>query len=125
MKCWGLDGSGQLGNGPPLADALTPQTVAGLTGVTHLAAGGFHTLRAASGRHREVLGPGRLRPARRRQPRRLRHDAAAGAGLPAGDPVVAISGGESHTCAATQAGKLWCWGHNGFGQLGDNVASTT
>ena len=46
-------------------------------------------------------------------------------GLPAGDPVVAISGGESHTCAATQGGNLWCWGHNGFGQLGNNSTSNS
>jgi alpha-tubulin suppressor-like RCC1 family protein len=33
-----------------------------------------------------------------------------------------IAGG-SHTCGATEAGEVFCWGSNSFGQLGDN--STT
>ncbi len=123
VKCWGLDGSGQVGNGAPLADVLTPQTVLGLTGVTQIAAGGFHTcalLTAGTVKCWGQDGSGQL------------GDGAPGdfatapqpvIGLPGGDPVVAVSGGESHTCAATQARKLWCWGQNGFGQLGNNATT--
>ena len=46
---------------------------------------------------------------------------------PPGPPVpvatderfVAISAGESHTCAITEGGDAWCWGADHFGQLGD------
>lgn len=33
--------------------------------------------------------------------------------------VTSISASNSHTCALVSGGVLWCWGHNGYGQLGD------
>ncbi len=33
----------------------------------------------------------------------------------------AIGGGESHTCGVGTNGTMWCWGYNGFGQLGDGT----
>ncbi len=43
----------------------------------------------------------------------------ASASLPPLTGVVQVAGGESHTCALTQAGAVKCWGHNQKGQLGD------
>ncbi len=37
------------------------------------------------------------------------------------DPMVKIATGDSHTCAITQAGKLYCWGENTAGQIGDGT----
>ncbi len=39
-------------------------------------------------------------------------------GLP---PARALEGGDVHFCAITRANDVWCWGHNGFGQLGDGT----
>lgn len=30
-----------------------------------------------------------------------------------------IAAGSAHMCGITNAGRIWCWGHNGSGELGD------
>ncbi len=37
---------------------------------------------------------------------------------------VGLTAGESHTCARTAQGAVWCWGYNDFGQLGDGTKTT-
>src|ERR1035437_10916514 len=44
-------------------------------------------------------------------------------GLGSDSGVVAVSAGDSHVCAMTSVGVVWCWGYNASGRLGD--ASTT
>ena len=36
-----------------------------------------------------------------------------------------IAGGNNHACALDATGKAWCWGHDGYGQLGDGGATGT
>jgi alpha-tubulin suppressor-like RCC1 family protein len=43
-------------------------------------------------------------------------------GLPTG--VTAITAGTYHTCAIAN-GAAYCWGSNGFGELGDGTTTTT
>jgi alpha-tubulin suppressor-like RCC1 family protein len=42
------------------------------------------------------------------------------AGLPA---VVELALGEGHSCAREAEGRVWCWGQNDLGQLGDGTRS--
>src|SRR5437867_12416350 len=40
--------------------------------------------------------------------------------LPPNSRVVAVATGFSSSCALTQVGRMYCWGENRFGELGDS-----
>ena len=118
VSCWGFGAYGALGNGST-GNSHTPVPVQGLgTGVAHIAAGGGSVCALtdvgsvlcwgydAQGQ----LGDG------------PHPDGAHGASpievtaLPAAATAVAV--GDSHACAVTSPGAVWCWGLNTSGQLG-------
>jgi alpha-tubulin suppressor-like RCC1 family protein len=124
VKCWGFNGSGQLGDGSTATNSA-PVDVSGLTtGVAQVATGTFHTcaLTTAGGvKCWGNNGSGRLGDGTfttRTTPVNV-------TGLTSG--VAQIYGGGDHTCALTTSGGLKCWGLNTFGQVGDgtNVTRTT
>jgi len=50
----------------------------------------------------------------------------SGAELPAGQitglcPAASVSTAEGHTCGVSRIGRAFCWGYNGYGQLGDGT----
>jgi alpha-tubulin suppressor-like RCC1 family protein len=120
MRCWGHNGTGQLGDGTTTR-RLTPVTVSGLgSGVQAISAGHRHTcaltnagaVRCWGFNNFGQLGNGsttnQLTP-------------VTVSGL--GSSVQAISAGFLHTCALTNAGAVRCWGLNNFGQLGDGTTT--
>jgi len=38
-----------------------------------------------------------------------------------GEPVVELATGSNHSCALVASGRVWCWGRNDAGQLGDGA----
>ena len=52
-------------------------------------------------------------------------DSATGPELPADARLVAIEAGVAHACALDDAGAAYCWGSNGFGQLGADAGATS
>jgi alpha-tubulin suppressor-like RCC1 family protein len=137
--CWGSDWDGQLGlglagltphtcgNGTSSTPCrLTPYRVQGLPPVTSVAAGRDYTcailedatVRCWGTNFDDVLGIGD------RQIGRCDIAGVTEACLktPDGNPglndVVSIAPGDDHTCALTGSGEVWCWGTNGYGQLG-------
>jgi len=120
VKCWGLNSTGQLGNGEA-GDSGSPVEVSGLhDGRIAVAVGGGHAcaLSATGGvkcwgrNDRGQLGGGTN--ANQRTPVDV-------AGLP--ERIVAVTAGKDHTCALTVLGAVKCWGSNEFGQLGNGSAA--
>jgi alpha-tubulin suppressor-like RCC1 family protein len=118
MKCWGDNGSGELGDGTT-ADRPQPVAVSGLSNVARAAAGtGFNCAISSSGglscwgnNADGQLGNGTMTD---------RTTPGAVSGLSSGVTDVAL--GYSHACAVVSGG-VKCWGGNLFGQLGDGTES--
>ena len=122
LYCWGLDGSGQLGN---LADGdqSAPVQVAGAaTDWASVSTGDTHTCaRKTSGRlycwgldNAGQVGNGGTNTDQ---------------GTPAEVAGAAtdwstVSAGAFHTCARKTSGRLFCWGFDDAGQLGDGGTPT-
>jgi len=101
----------------PLPNDPVPVQVAGLTGVTGVAAGADisfairqdGTLLAWGANEEGQLGDG------------TKVDRTAPVQVPGLSGVVAAAAGESHTIVARQDGTVWAWGDNSRGQLGDGT----
>lgn len=117
VKCWGNNGSGQLGSGDT-ANQLLPATVSGLAGpVVAVAAGSSQTCALLTNGTLQCWGAGRLGDGTTTS----RSVPTTVSGL-AGS-VVKVSVGSSHICAVLTGGGLQCWGSNGNGQLGDGTTT--
>ena len=102
---------------------VTPVDVVGLaSGVTAMAAGGYHTCALTAGGGVKCWGITTM--ASWAMARRwIRITPVDVVGLASG--VAAVAAGGRHTCALTAAGGVKCWGENEYGQLGDGTTTDT
>jgi alpha-tubulin suppressor-like RCC1 family protein len=126
VYCWGLNAEGQLGDGTT-TNRTTPTLVAdgamGNSGVTAVDAGVYHTCALKGGqvycwgRNAEgQLGDGTT--TQRITPTLVADGEMGNSG------VTAVDAGLGHTCAL-KGGQVYCWGWNGYGQLGDGTATSS
>ncbi len=109
-------GDGTYGQLGPSPDDI-PATVAGLTGIKQVAAGGFSTIALKSDGTVWFLGESTLQHT---TPHGTPNAIASAVQVPGLSGIDAIVAGHRHFLALDyDGGRLFAWGHNGSGQLGD------
>jgi alpha-tubulin suppressor-like RCC1 family protein len=117
-RCWGENGSGQLGDGTRNA-ASTPVAVSGIGTAVAISGGSFHTCALLQGGAVNCWGlnwTGQL---------------GDGTGFDSNTPVpvsgidnaVSVDAGVVHSCAALADGTARCWGENSNGQIGNGTTA--
>jgi alpha-tubulin suppressor-like RCC1 family protein len=119
--CWGTNDKGELGDGTTTTHLAPVQVTALGTSVAEISASGRHacarksdgTLWCWGGNIAGELGDGTLID----RPTPVQVSAL-------GTALAEVSAGMNHdTCARTVEGRVWCWGVNGQGQLGDGTVT--
>jgi alpha-tubulin suppressor-like RCC1 family protein len=120
VLAWGLNGSGQLGNGTT-TDSSTPVAVSLPSGttVTAIAGGYYHSLALTS--TGQVLAWGSNSNGQLGNGTTTNSSTPVAVNLPSGTTVTAIAGGRAHSLALTSAGQVLAWGYNASGQLGNGT----
>ena len=121
VRCWGRNGSGQLGNGTNF-DSSIPVTTAGIENALALAAGGDSSC--------ALLSDGTARCWGLNDVGQLGNGTTATSLTPVtvtGITAVGLANGFRHACAVLANGGVRCWGGNTAGQLGNGTlaGSTT
>ncbi len=120
--CWGDNISGTVGDGTT-ENRSQPTQVVGLDAdASRLSAGQNHacvvlqdgTAKCWGANYDGELGDGTTTD---------RHEPTQVVGFPSGVVLSDIGTGRSHTCAVSRDGRIWCWGENLFGQLGDGTTT--
>jgi len=123
VYCWGRNDSGQLGLGNTTNRTTPVQIVLPGVSFSEVACGSASTCAVSTtgavycwGRNDTYqLGLGdttvRLLPALRSEP--------------AGVTMSRVALGGGHGCAASTTGRLWCWGFNNDGQVGDGTTTNS
>jgi alpha-tubulin suppressor-like RCC1 family protein len=147
VKCWGSNSQGQIG--APAAGTLgcsfpvsgaalscnAPVTVTGVAGVVSVTAGAEHTCALDTQGKVWCWGAGnegQLGDGGTVGSLSYRTSPQAVVGISGTNLAVAVSAGASHTSALTEvisittpASRVYCWGTNGRGQLGNGTSGTT
>ena len=132
VYAWGDNGNGQLGDNTLISQStpVAVNTASGISAlfgktVVALAAGGKHSLALCSDgtlvawglNTYGVLGDSTI--TQRNAP--VLVSTASGVSALFGKTVVTIAAGDRHSLALCSDGTLMAWGHNVYGQLGDNA----
>ncbi|MFM8529325.1 MAG: RCC1 domain-containing protein, partial [Ilumatobacteraceae bacterium] len=126
VKCWGKNTSGELGNGNNTA-STTPSTPVNLgSGRTAVA------ITTAANHSCAILDDGTVKCWGDNEYGQLgvgnttdSNTPGSAVDLGAGRTAVAISAGQSHTCALLDDGNVRCWGYNWRGALGNGNTETS
>ena len=114
VKCWGANGSGQLGDGTTIQRLSPVQTLAGAISISAGSAGACAVTTSGQVKCWGANTVGQVGDNTTTSPRLTPTDVT---GL---TDAVQVSSGGGHSCAVTTGGAVKCWGSNGNGQIGDS-----
>jgi alpha-tubulin suppressor-like RCC1 family protein len=127
LTCWGYDGSGATGGGsvgltmPPVS-VVTTGALSGVT-LSAVSAGRDHTCALSDAGAAYCWGDntdGQLGDGASGTTENTPVAVDTGGAL-GGVRLIAVSAGDDHTCALSDAGAAYCWGAGGNGRLGDGT----
>lgn len=119
-KCWGYNGSGQIGDGTT-SQRTSPTGVDGLaSGVTLLSTGDRHTCALHDGQPKCWGSNGYYQ---------LGDGSTTSRNLPTpvanlGGSIAMLELGDASSCARMSDGRTRCWGYNGDGRLGNGATNS-
>ncbi len=121
---WGFNNDGQLGHGDKLTPS-TPITTEFPSGVhaAAIAAGGYHSL--AVGTDGNVYAWGYNNDGQLGAGEKLEHLKPNPVLMPAGVSGVSVAAGLYHSLAIGSDGKVYAWGDNTYGQLGNGTTTSS
>jgi alpha-tubulin suppressor-like RCC1 family protein len=120
LYCWGLNNFGQIGDRSK-TDRLTPVPVSGGLAFKDVSGGLFHTCAITPENRGYCWGwadNGQLGDGTN-WTRRLKPVPVLG-----GLTLTRVTAGHSHTCGQTATNRAYCWGNNGFVELGDGTTTS-
>jgi alpha-tubulin suppressor-like RCC1 family protein len=113
--CWGLGIDGQLGDGFPAPNRLTPVAVVNSPGFAAVSGGLYHTCGVSMTAAAYCWGFNLPCPG----------CASSPAVFLSGVSFTVVSAGWTHACGVTTTGAAYCWYYNESGQLGDGTTTNS
>jgi alpha-tubulin suppressor-like RCC1 family protein len=118
VACWGDNSFGKLGNPGIIDQADTPVAVTGLAGVSDLAAGCYFFC-AVTSSIVKCWGSNAVGQLGNEDTAQI--SSSPSASVTNLTNVTNVAAGASHACALLGNGKVYCWGGNNSGQLGNGT----
>jgi hypothetical protein len=118
LWCWGDNEYGQLGDGTRTSRTL-PMQVAGLPAISHVSLGRYHSCAVAVDKRLFCWGQNFNYQVGMIEPTILYKTPEQITAIPYG--FLEVAAGGQYTCALSELGRVYCWGANGAGQLGNGT----